>query len=423
VSPAHIRVLLDADGMRPLLGTIPLLADGTARLTAVSLDRLWVKPGRHFHASYRVTLATETGPLETQATASLLRSIREAASPMRLAPRGSRVPAATRWDVERSTALVESPPLLLQLFPWDLRLPTLPIALDPRRVGEALDPERLRSCTVVGYWPGIRCQLRYERADEPGVLYGKVFPDGAGSAAGRVQHAIARRGESAAFQTPRPRAYLPELNLLLTEPVEGEPLLDLLRAAPSRNVVGRVATALAAFHALGVPEVDRRFGPADDLAIVRAWVPLIGGIFPRLASPLGSALAGLERAAPHDAVAVPALVHRDFYDKQVLVGTSTIGFLDLDTVCQGDGEIDVGNFCAHLVLRALQAGISTEAAERLGEVLVASYRAARPAADPRRVAWYRASALLRLACVYALRPWWHGLAPTLIDESRRTLEA
>ncbi|TMA49139.1 MAG: hypothetical protein E6J76_13645 [Deltaproteobacteria bacterium] len=394
MSPAHIRVLLDADGMRPLLGTIPLLADGTARLTAVSLDRLWVKPGRHFHASYRVTLATETGPLETQATASLLRSIREAASPMRLAPRESRVPAATRWDVERSTALVESPPLLLH-----------------------------RSCTVVGYWPGIRCQLRYERADEPGVLYGKVFPDGAGSAAGRVQHAIARRGESAAFQTPRPRAYLPELNLLLTEPVEGEPLLDLLRAAPSRNVVGRVATALAAFHALGVPEVDRRFGPADDLAIVRAWVPLIGGIFPRLASPLGSALAGLERAAPHDAVAVPALVHRDFYDKQVLVGTSTIGFLDLDTVCQGDGEIDVGNFCAHLVLRALQAGISTEAAERLGEVLVASYRAARPAADPRRVAWYRASALLRLACVYALRPWWHGLAPTLIDESRRTLEA
>ena len=173
MSPAHIRVLLDADGMRPLLGTIPLLADGTARLTAVSLDRLWVKPGRHFHASYRVMLATETGPLETQATASLLRSIREAASPMRLAPRGSRVPAATRWDVERSTALVESPPLLLQLFPWDLRLPTLPIALDPRRVGEALDPERLRSCTVVGYWPGIRCQLRYERADEPGVLYGK----------------------------------------------------------------------------------------------------------------------------------------------------------------------------------------------------------------------------------------------------------
>src|SRR5207244_75081 len=254
------------------LGTIPLLADGTARLTAVSLDSLWVKPGRHFHASYRVTLATETGPLETQATASLLRSIREAASPMRLAPRESPVPAAPRGD----------------------------------------------------------------------------------GAAGRVQHAIARRGESAAFQTPRPRAYLPELNLLLTEPVEGEPLLDLLRAAPSRNVVGRVATALAAFHALGVPEVDRRFGPADDLAIVRAWVPLIGGIFPRLASPLGSALAGLERAAPHDAVAVPALVHRDFYDKQVLVGTSTIGFLDLDTVCQGDGEIDVGNFCAHLVLRALQ---------------------------------------------------------------------
>lgn len=423
MNPEHIRVLLDADAMRRLIGAIPLFADGTAGVSALSLDRLWVKPGRHFHASYRVTLATETGPLETKATASLRRSTGEATTPVHRAPRGSRLVAATRWDFERSTVVVESPPLLLQLFPWDLRLPTLPIALDPRRVGEALAPERLRSCTVVGYWPGIRCQLRYERADEPGVLYGKVFPDGAGGAAGRVQQAIARCSESAAFRTPRPRAYLPELNLLLTEPVEGELLLDLLRAAPTSELMGRVANALAAFHALRVPEADRRFGPADDLAIVRGWVPLIGGIFPRLASPLGSALAELERTVPPDAVAVPALVHRDFYDKQVLVGTSTLGFLDLDTACQGDGEIDVGNFCAHLVLRALQAGTSIESAERLGEILVTSYRVARPAADPRRIAWYRASALLRLACVYALRPWWHELVPTLIDESRKAREA
>ena len=57
MNPEHIRVLLDADAMRHLLGAIPLLADGTAGLSALSLDRLWVKPGRHFHASYRVTLS------------------------------------------------------------------------------------------------------------------------------------------------------------------------------------------------------------------------------------------------------------------------------------------------------------------------------------------------------------------------------
>src|SRR5436309_12748524 len=105
--------------MRPLLGTIPLLADGTARLTAVSLDRLWVKPGRHFHASYRVTLVTETGPLETQATASLRRSTGDAATPVHCAPRGSGLAAATRWDFGRSTAVIESPPPLLQVVPGD----------------------------------------------------------------------------------------------------------------------------------------------------------------------------------------------------------------------------------------------------------------------------------------------------------------
>ncbi|TMB13003.1 MAG: hypothetical protein E6J71_23405 [Deltaproteobacteria bacterium] len=417
----HIRVLLDADAMRDLLGAIPLLADGTAGLSALSLDRLWVKPGRHFHASYRVTLATEAGPCEMRASAALLRADREPADFRPRALRGTRPPRPAGWDVDRATARVDSPPLQLALFPWDARLPTLPLALDPARVEATLGSVRLRSCSVAGYWPGVRCQLRYERRDAPGAVYGKVFPDGAGGAIALAQEAVTRHAAETPFAMPRVRAYLPQLNLLLTDPVEGEPLLDLLRTAPTGELMARVATALAAFHALPRDTIERRFGPADDLAVVRSWVGLIGALFPRLASPLESALAALERHVPPDGTATPALVHRDFYDKQVLVGPSRIGLLDLDTVCQGDGEIDVGNFSAHLVLRAVQGGAGAETAEPLAEALVAAYRAERPTADPHRIGWYRGAALLRLACVYALRPWWHALAPVLLDGSRQSL--
>src|SRR5439155_20365045 len=61
VNLEHIRVLLDADAMRDLLGAIPLLADGTAGLSSLSLDLLWVKHWRSFPDSSRVDVATDGG--------------------------------------------------------------------------------------------------------------------------------------------------------------------------------------------------------------------------------------------------------------------------------------------------------------------------------------------------------------------------
>jgi hypothetical protein len=93
--------------------------------------------------------------------------------------------------------------------------------------------------------------------------------------------------------------------------------------------------------------------------------------------------------------------------------------LDLDTAAS-DGEIDVANFCAHLVLRALQSPSSAWDPILLGEAFVEAYRTRRAIARP-LLDWYRGSALLRLACLYALRPRWRALAPQLAAASRRAL--
>ena len=57
----------------------------------------------------------------------------------------------------------------------------------------------------------------------------------------------------------------------------------------------------------------------------------------------------------------------------------------------------------------------------LRERFLAAYGARGAGMDPQRTRWYLASTLLRLACIYALRPPWHTLAPRLCRESRRAL--
>jgi len=155
--------------------------------------------------------------------------------------------------------------------------------------------------------------------------------------------------------------------------------------------------------------------------VVGPWVSLVGGVFPDLAVKLEWCLSALREGAPGDDPGRPSLVHRDFYDKQILVTPARIGLLDLDTVCLGDPEIDVANFCAHLRLRSLQKYSSCASAVPLAAAFLAAYAACQPRTDVSRVRWYLASTLLRLACLYSLRPAWRALAPRLLDESREAL--
>jgi hypothetical protein len=209
--------------------------------------------------------------------------------------------------------------------------------------------------------------------------------------------------------------YVPDLQLTLIEAAPGESLYDgLHRRCDMTEVMPLAADALAAFHRLRVDEICRVYGVADEIALVESWVELVAKWFPHLAADLCRALSELCRSCPAD-VAPRAFVHRDFYDKQVLVGTGGVTLLDLDTACWGDPEIDVGNFSAQLVLRGLQLEAAAPCAA-YAEAFVRSFPA--PLA-PDRVRWYRRATLLRLACGYALRPPWQRLAPALIAEALR----
>ena len=417
MTPRDVHLLRDPEAMRRAVALVPVFATRRARLSALALDRLWVKPGRHCHAAYRVTLDRGGDAVETLASATLLRDPSRGPALLRAA---RAVPAVRApWTAGDASVLVDSPCALVQLFPWDHRLPTLARAVDPTDVGGALGIP-VRTAAPVGYWPGVRCQIRYETNE--GTLFGKVFPDASGEDVGRRLAGLATALEGASeLVVPRVRAWIAPLELLVTTPLAGDALGECLRRGTSGEVIGRVAAALARLHATALPDVSRRFAPTDDLAIVQQWVAFAGAVFPELEADLRNALARLEQARPvRDRP--PTLVHRDFYDRQVLIGGTHVGLLDLDTLCQGDPEIDVANFCAHLVLRGLQWYDEPRTFDALATGFTAAYRACRPDLEEARVAWYRASASLRLACVYGMRPWWTALVPSLIRECHRALD-
>ncbi|MFT3877375.1 MAG: phosphotransferase [Propioniciclava sp.] len=119
----------------------------------------------------------------------------------------------------------------------------------------------------------------------------------------------------------------------------------------------------------------------------------------------------LLRLGPSPAGARP--IHRDLHDKQLLWdAVAGPGLLDVDTACAGEPAIDLGNLRAHARWRHLQGLWTAEQTTRVtGHIDAVSLGAG---CAPERVLVFQDAALLRLSCVYAMRPRWRPRVPALL---------
>jgi hypothetical protein len=157
-------------------------------------------------------------------------------------------------------------------------------------------------------------------------------------------------------------------------------------------------------------------GPAAEAEVLRTWQDRVRDIDPGGTAVRERAVgAALEDLAALPAPHLPALLHRDLHDKQVLhLPGQRPGLLDVDTACWGDPALDLGNLRAHARWRELQGLWSAAHAEELRDQID---RTAHLAGISRAaVTTYERSTLARLTCVYALRPRWRTHARTLAAE-------
>jgi len=278
------------------------------------------------------------------------------------------------------------------------------------------------SCEVLAYRLAKRCVLRLacESAGDGAAMrtIAKVVRPRKlkGIVAAHVA-AGARQAAGESFSIPRILYVDAERGVFVMEEAEGDTLHSM---AGRRDLVAAYAATgslLRAFHKpAAVAENGRTAGV--ELTQLKTWTELAGGLFADLADDFARCFARVAAEKPDDPTA-SVVLHRDFYDKQVLVGPDRLTLLDLDTITAGDPALDVGNFLAHVRLRRLQVCQYDENLSAAGRAFLTAYGA--DAELGSRVRWWQAAALLRLAALYAFRPQWRSLTPTLLEEMDKCL--
>ncbi|EXF25913.1 hypothetical protein BG28_10810 [Nesterenkonia sp. AN1] len=165
------------------------------------------------------------------------------------------------------------------------------------------------------------------------------------------------------------------------------------------------------------PEVPRH-AAEDEAAVLRRWAHLVGPYLdpaeplPALVEEVAVKLQQLPEARLRPA-------HRDLHDKQLLwTPENGPGLLDVDTACLADPALDLGNLRAHALLRRMQGLWQSHEADTVTSAVDAA--ADRLAVPPDALAVYERAAVLRLGCVYAVRPTYRGVAALLRARAARS---
>jgi len=302
---------------------------------------------------------------------------------------------------------------LVEIFPRDWRLPSLPLAMQPETVapllGEALadasdtsSPACLK-VKVLRYRPHYRCVFGYAMATSgngPTEMVGKLYPPG--HEAKQLWDTISllhRRGVECGVIVPRPLRMNQEWNLVLMEKVPGVSTKQLLIEArterEARDVVKLAATALATYHSLPFESKVVRTARTE-LEKLRKRIDRLHLVAPSLAEEANATLQRVETLVQGCAFGAPSLIHGDCKPSQLLMDQGRVSLVDYDMASLGDPAIDVGNFMAQFIKYALSAGLSH--LRQSAPSFLAAYQA-RSARDglTERARLFQALSLVRLA--------------------------
>lgn len=372
-----------------------------------------------------------------------------------------------KWDSEEdqlpeTTQVIPSLGLRVYRFPDDPALPSLKQALDSQTVSAALaealpefksDAVRILRCDVktLRFRPGRRCTVRltlWLRKKESGaiyrrVLYGKIYHDL--DKARSVYEQMLLLSNSLPAQEGRisfatASAFLPDLAMVLQEPIEGIPLENMIDCdtenCDPRGVAGTVmaGSALAAFHTSSGVVAGKARSIRAELVRFKKRGAEIGQVnaelsneIIKLADALSAWLDTLEQWG-----ATTSLVHGDCKPAQFFINNRQVFLLDFDHGGMADPAVDVGTYLATfqqmLVKETLKNhGRPVPCARWIPDLkrqFLEAYCAA--SGDPpefwHRYEWYEAVALLRKAIRAFQRSPFSPLPAALVAEAWKELE-
>lgn len=317
--------------------------------------------------------------------------------------------------------------LALPLFPSDPKLDAVSgIAAAgnnalPPSIARALPEHGTQArATLIAHRLEKRCVFRFDLNTDDGRTVAQVLKVGrrkrVRAAAAAYQFLTEAGFQTAGTNIPLVLAADEEQGMLLMEAAPGQGLHDLIDAGHPMDAMESAAALMRRLHGLAVDPTLKRYGADEELAHLDEWRRAIAVLYPEIASAIERRLDRLRTRQPNG-FGEWAPVHGDFHDKQILFTPGQSTLIDCDGLSAGDPARDYGNLLAHIELRSLQQ--STHRA-----ILAAALGRLRkhyPMGGP-RLRWWTASALTRLAAVYALRPAWRVLCEPLLSRADEELE-
>jgi Phosphotransferase enzyme family len=331
--------------------------------------------------------------------------------------------------------------MLVQVFPYDRRLPTLPHLIAERlpelespllaRFGPGNWRTEVWNVEPVRYRAGLGAALRLTvqgHDDATGRrierrFYAKVYRDeGEGQQTHQVLRALQKQARSngEGFTVARPLAYLSGLRTLLQEEAPGTPLDEiLLRDGDTTGAVRRVAQALAAFNQGDAPATTRRYLLADQVADLERARRLLGWACPHLRLEIESIIEGV-LAGLQEVPLMPT--HRDLSPDHIFLDGERTIFIDLDSFAKADPVLDSAHLLARLAMPALFT-IPRQRARAAAWEFAEEYFSHVPGAWHERLPFHYAGTLLEVAHGFFRRqaPDWPDRIAGLVEEARDSL--
>lgn len=335
-------------------------------------------------------------------------------------------------STDRDAFAIEELGMTVYAFPFDPVLHRLADLASPETIPTVLESlewiegpvprsARVIQSSVLGYRLEKRCVFRVlvdqSRSDGPRAVRELVVKVALPRAARRAHAGLDHLRKAGlpdrwTARWPTSLAVDPDRGVRVMEFIAAPPIHNMFSSGPLVEACESAANALADLHEVDGHGLKERHLD-DELESVRLAVACASWARPEWR---GHLIDSMELAAERLRALAPersCCIHGDYYDKQVLYQDGETVVLDLDGLVSGDPGQDVGNFDAHLRLRALQHPECANRIARARQRFVNSYASRNPRAALRRGAWESMS-LVRLAALYSLRPQWRQLTAPLL---------
>lgn len=252
-------------------------------------------------------------------------------------------------------------------------MPWVEAALDPPRAEETLrrtlfleglDARSLvlRSARLIRHHPGRRSVIEYaidvpRRGNRRLCLIAKIRARGLDRRTIAVLSALRDSGFAPdspdGISVPDVAGVVPEWNMWVSLKMEGPRTTECL-AGPGRvRMAERVAEAARKIHRSGVRAMARH-SMSDEIAVLDEALQKASAALPRLEQRIADVSRACHALALSSIDREPTCIHRDFYGDQIVVAGDRLFVLDFDQFCEGDAELDIGNFLAHVTEQAIR---------------------------------------------------------------------